>query len=71
MGCAEKLHGIGRQIKHTFKVFTHAYRPGDGGTLDIQNVFDFIKNINGLTRFAVHFIDKGNNGRGAQATHIH
>ncbi len=41
-------------------MFSHADRPGDRGTVDLQNIFNLAEQVNRILNLAVEFVDERN-----------
>ena len=58
-------------IVHTAKLTPHANRPVHRRALDLQNVFYFVENLDGVSHFPVQLVDEGKNRRISQSTDLH
>ena len=65
------MHLIFQQVIDPLEGPAHADRPGDGRALDLQDVLDFIQNLQRRAAVAVHLVDEGEDGRSTQPTDLH
>ncbi len=59
------------QVIDALEALADADRPGHRRTLDVEHRLDFVHHLDGVTRLAVHLVDKGQDRRGAQAADFH
>ena len=56
----EALHAVIEQGEDAAECFAHADRPGDRGTVDLQNIFNLAEQVNRILNLAVEFVDERN-----------
>ena len=56
----EALHAVIEQGEDAAECFSHADRPGDRGTVDLQNIFNLAEQVNRILNLAVEFVDERN-----------
>jgi hypothetical protein len=64
-------HRIVGNVVHPLEPSSHANRPGHRRALDAEHRFNLIQQFDRLAAFAVQLVDKGENGRLAQAADFH
>ena len=62
---------VGNQVIDPLKLFTHAQRPVNGRTVNIQNVLYLVEDLNRITDVAVQLVDEGKYRRVPQPANFH
>ena len=65
------MNRIGVEVVNPLKLFAHTNWPGDRGTLDFQDIFNFIQHFDLVTHLTVHLVDKSKDRRITHTTHLH
>ena len=63
-------HGIGAQVDDAATGFALAHWPGHGHARHAEFALNLIQNVQRLAHFAVHLVDKGDDGRVALAANL-
>ena len=58
----EHRHRLSAQVDDAAKAFALAHRPSHGHARHAQFPLDFIQDVQGVTHFAVHLVDEGEDG---------
>ena len=67
----EEVNFVAVQVHDAAKAAPHTDGPGDGGTVDFQDTFDLVQQLNGIPDIPIQFVDKGQNRRIPQPAHFH
>ena len=62
MGGTKQVNLVFIKMEYAFKPFTHTNWPGDRCALNLEHVFHFIHQLDGITTFTIEFVNKGQDG---------
>ena len=65
------MDGVRIEVINTLELLTHADRPVDRRTANLENRLDLIEQLDRIASVAIQLIDEGEDRRIAQATNIH
>ena len=65
------MHEILVEMINPFERAPHADGPGHRRAADLEHVFDFVHQLDGVAPLAIQLVDKRKNGRSAQAADFH
>ena len=63
--------GVLIEVVDALELVAHANGPGDGGALDVEDIFHFVEEVDGRPTIAVEFVDEGDDGGVAQLADPH
>ncbi len=67
----EEVEVVLIDVVHAFKFHTLSDRPRQGSHMDVQFLLQLIEQVEGVTAFTVHLVDKDDDGCVAHAAHLH